>query len=95
MDCAVRLIIRGAFLAVALSALTGLALSTDANAVADFDVTLSLGSDTDGNADDFMADTAGVFRRPLCPLVIQPVNHIGQHTHPLLRVCKSDPQIPQ
>jgi hypothetical protein len=49
----------GAGFAVTLAAQAGLVLRADADTVPDLDV-LDLGTDTDGRADDLVADAAGV-----------------------------------
>lgn len=96
VDAAVGLVARGTFLAVALSPETGFTLGADADTVSDFDISLCFGSNPDCSADDFMADAAGVIGWALHPSVLAQLHdQINQHTHPLLRVCRSDPQIPQ
>lgn len=69
MSGTVGLGIGRAFLTVALPAQARLTLGTDADTIADLDAALGLGSDTDCNADDFMADTAGVLGWALCRFV--------------------------
>lgn len=55
----------GAGLAVTLTALAGVVLGSDTNAVTDLDVSLGFGADPNGNSDDLVADTAGVLGRAL------------------------------
>ena len=65
VDRAVGLIVGGTLLTVALPALARFTLGADTDAIADLDAALSLGSDTHSNADDLVADAAGVCGRSL------------------------------
>jgi hypothetical protein len=48
-------------LTVAHAAQAGVVLSTNANTVTDLNVPLGLGTNADGDTDDFVADTTGVY----------------------------------
>lgn len=50
----------GTLLAVALTAQTRVVLGSDTNTVTDLDASLGLGTNADGDTDDFVTDTAGV-----------------------------------
>jgi hypothetical protein len=85
-----------------VAAKTSIALSTDADNIANLDIALSLRANSDCDTNDFMSDNTGVFSSGLInglesvwllwrKLVWRKI----KLTHPDRRVCKSEPQIPE
>jgi hypothetical protein len=66
MDGTVLFQAHGTFGAVTFASKAGVTLSSNSHAITNLDTTLSLRTDTDSNANDFMANTAWVLCRTLC-----------------------------
>lgn len=86
----------------AVTAKTGIVLSTNTNNVANLNAALGFGANSNCDANDFVSDNTRVLRSALKTTMSQYCRDGGNNdiikmrpTHPDLRVCKSEPQIPE